>query len=97
MLPLLHISGLEQHADFLQQQMSKAPAIIVVALRDKLIQTHEVSCLECNMQSRLERARASAPKLTTKRGSSDFPTLENLEEHGDYLLGLLAEDPAINF
>ena len=47
------------------------------------------------MRSWLERARAVAPKRAIKRGSSDLPTLENLEKHGDYLRGLLAEDPSI--
>jgi hypothetical protein len=49
------------------------------------------------MQSWLERARAAAPKRAIKRGSSDLPTLEDLEEHGDYLRGLLAEDPSMGW
>ena len=47
------------------------------------------------MQSWLERARATAPKRAIKRGSSDLPTLENLDAYGDFLRGLLAEDAAI--
>ena len=49
------------------------------------------------MRSWLERARATVPKRAIKRGSSDLPTLENLEEHGDYLRGLLEEDPAMGY
>ena len=54
---------------------------------------------ESNMQRWLDRYQASdaAPKRAIKRGSSDLPTLENLEEHGDYLRGLLEDDPAISF
>ena len=47
------------------------------------------------MQTWLERARAAAPKRAIKRGSSDLPTLEDIEEYGDYLRDLLAEDPSI--
>ena len=47
------------------------------------------------MRSWLERARASAPNRAIKISSSDLPTLENLEEHGDYLRALLAEDPSM--
>ncbi len=47
------------------------------------------------MRSWLERERSIVPKRTLKRGSSDLPTLENVEEHGDYLRGLLAEDPSM--
>ena len=49
------------------------------------------------MRSWLERARAAAPKRAIKRGPSDLPTLENLEEHGDYLRGLLADDETMGF
>ena len=49
------------------------------------------------MQSWLERARATAPKRAIKRGSSDLPTLENLEEYGDYLRSLLSEDPDMGY
>ena len=49
------------------------------------------------MQSWLERARATAPKRAIKRGSSDLPTLEDLGEYGDYLRGLLAEDPSLGY
>ena len=63
----------------LRQQLSEEPAITLVALRDRLIQMHGVSCLERTMQSWLERARASAPKRAIKRGTSDLPTLESLE------------------
>ena len=47
------------------------------------------------MRQWLERARAIVPKRVIKRGSSDLPTLEDLEEYGDYLRGLLAEDPSL--
>ena len=47
------------------------------------------------MQSWLERARATAPKRAIKRGSSDLPTLENPEEHGDYLRALLVDDSSL--
>ena len=47
------------------------------------------------MRSWLERARAIAPKRAIKRGSSDLPTVENLEEHGDYLRGLLEDDASM--
>ena len=79
----------------LRQQLSQEPAITIVAWRHRLMQTHGVSCLERTMQTWLERARAIAPKRAIKRGSSDLPTIDNLEEHGDYLRGLLAEDPSI--
>ena len=88
---------MEQYEDFLRQQLSEAPSITAALLREKLIQLHAVSCLEHTMQTWLERARAIAPKRAIKRGSSDLPTLENPEEHGDYLRGLLANDPAISF
>ena len=48
------------------------------------------------MRSWLERARAIVPKRAFKRGSSDLPKLENLEEHNDYLRGLLVDDPTIS-
>ena len=35
------------------------------------------------------------PKRAIKRGFSDLPTLEDPEEYGDYLRGLLAEDPSL--
>jgi len=47
------------------------------------------------MRTWLERARSSVRKRAIKRGSSDLPTLEDLEEYGDYLRGLLAEDPSL--
>ena len=40
----------------------------------------------------MERARAAAPKRAIKRGSSDLPTLENLDAYADFLRGLLGED-----
>ena len=49
------------------------------------------------MQTWFERARVDAPKPIIKRGSSDVPTLEDLEEHGEYLRGLLAEDPSMGW
>ena len=49
------------------------------------------------MRSWLERARASAPKPASKRSSSDLPTLENLEEHGDNLRDLLADDATMGY
>ena len=49
------------------------------------------------MRSWLERARATAPKRTIKRGSSDLPTLENLDAYDDYLRSLLAEDPSLKW
>ena len=94
-MPLLDLSGSEQHADVLRQQLSEVPAIPLVVLCETLIQTRGVYCLERTMQSWLERARASAPKRTIERGSSDLPTLESLEEHSDYPRGLLAEDPSM--
>ena len=94
-MALLQLSDFEQYADFLRQQLSESPAITITELRDKLIQEHAVSCLDRTMQTWLERARADAPKRTIKRGSSDLPTLEDLEEYGDYLRGLLAEDPSL--
>ena len=96
-MAMLDISGLEPYADFLRQQLSEEHDITAVLLRDKLIQAHGVSCLEQTMQRWLERARSSVPKRAIKRGSSDLPTLENLEAHGDYLRGLLAEDLTISF
>ena len=60
-------------------------AIAVTLLRDKLIQSHAVSCLEPTMRTWLERARAPIAKRAIKGGSRDFPTLENVEKHGDYL------------
>lgn len=96
-MPLLDLSGLEQHADFLRRRLSEEPAITLVALRDRLIQTHGVSCLERTMQTWLERARAIAPKRAIKRGLSGLPTLENLEEHADYLRGLLADDATMGY
>jgi len=91
-MALLQLSHMEQYDDFLRQQLSEVPDITVAQLRDKLIQGHAVSCLEHTMQTWLERARATVPKRAIKRGSSDLPTLENLEEHGDYLRGLLEDD-----
>ena len=73
------------------------PAITAAILRDKLIQSHAVSCLERTMRSWLDRARAVAPKRDIKRGWSDLTTLENLDQHGDYLRGLLAENQVIVF
>ena len=94
-MALLQLSDMEAYADFLRQELSEVPTITAAQLREKLIQEHAVSCSEQTMRSWLERARATAPKRAIKRGSSDLPTLENLEEHGDYLRGLLAEDPSM--
>ena len=94
-MALLEPSDMDQYADFLHRELSEAPGISAILLRDRLIQEHAVSCLERTMRSWSERARASEPKRGIKRGSSDLPTLENLEEHGDYLRGLLAEDPSM--
>ena len=79
-------------SDFLRQQLSEVPTITAAQLREKLIQEHAVSCSEGTMRSWLERAGSSVPKRAIKRGSSDLPTLGNLEEHGDYLRGLLEDD-----
>ena len=49
------------------------------------------------MQKWLNRARAIVPKRVIRRGSSDLPTLEDLEEYGGYLRGLLAEDPSLRW
>ena len=96
-MALLELADMEQYDEFLRQQLSEAPSIGVVELREKLIQTHAVSCLEDTMQSWLKRARATAPKRTIKRGSSDLPTLEDLRAHDDYLRGLLAEDSSMGW
>ena len=85
-MPLLDLSGLDQHAEFLHVQLSEEPAITAVVLRDKLIQDCGVSCSDRTMRSWLERARATAPKRAIKRGDSDLPTLENLDAYGDYFL-----------
>ena len=45
------------------------------------------------MRSWLDRARAPIPKRVVKRGSPDHPTLADPESQGDYLRGLLADDP----
>ena len=85
-MALLQLTDMKQYADFLRQQLVDSALITAALLRDKLIQERAVSCLEDTMRSRLDRARvAAAPKRAIKRGSSDLPTLENLEEHGDYL------------
>ncbi len=91
-MALLQLSDFDQYEEILQQQLSESPVITITELREKLKQSHAVSCLERTRQTWLERARASAPKRAIKRGSSDLPTLENLEEHGGYLRGLLLED-----
>ena len=88
---------METYADFLLQELSEVPTITVTQLRAKLVQEHAVSCSDMTMRSWLERARATAPKRAIKRCSSDLPTVENLEEHGDYLRGLLEDDPTISF
>ena len=49
------------------------------------------------MRSWLERARAIVPKRAIKRGSSDLPTLENVEEQCSYLRGLLGEDSSLGY
>ena len=81
-MALLQLSDMDEYEVFLRSQLADKPGITATLLRDKLIQEHAVSCLERTMQTWLERARASAPKRSIKRGSSDLPTLENLEEHG---------------
>ena len=96
-MAVLQLSDMDQYADFLHRQLSETPGIGAALLRDKLIQEHAVSCLERTMRSWLERARAGAPKRAIKRGSSDLPTLENLEEHGDYLRGLLEDDASMGW
>ena len=96
-MALLRLSDFDRYEEFLQQQLSESPAISVTELRGKLIETHAVSCLERTMQTWLERARADAPTRTSKRGSTDVSTLEDTEEHGEYLRGLLAEDPSIGW
>ena len=94
-MALLQLSDFDQHEEFLQQWLSESPDIIVTQLKAKLIASHAVSCLDHTMQTWLERARSSKPKRGIKRGSSDLPTLKDLEEYGDYLRGLLAEDPSL--
>ena len=79
----------------MRKELSEVPTITVTGLRDKLIQEYAVSCLERTMQTWLDRARAVAPKRAIKRGSSDLPTLENLEDQGDYLRGLFADDQSM--
>ena len=96
-MALLELSDMDQYADFLQQQLSETPGIGAALLQDKLIQDHAVSCLEDTMRKWLNRARASVPKRAIKRGSSDLPTLENLEEHADYLKSLLADDTSLGY
>ena len=49
------------------------------------------------MQQWMNRARATTPMRTLKRGSSDLPTLENLDAHEDYLRSLLAEDASMGW
>ena len=70
-------------------------AIIAARLRVKLIESHAVSSLDRTIQTWLERARATAPKRAIKRGSSDLPTLENLDAYGDFFRGLLVEDASM--
>ena len=96
-MALLQLSDFDQYEEFLQQQLSESPAITITELRNKLIQEHAVSCKEDTMRTWLERARAIVPKRAIKRGFSDLPTLEDLEEYGDYLRGLLAEDPSLRW
>ena len=96
-MALLQLSDMDEHADFLRQQLVDSPAITVSLLRDKLIQERGVSCEERTMQTWLERARAIVPKRVIKRGSSDLPTLENLEEHGDYLRALLVDGSSLGY
>ena len=87
----------EQYAVFLRQQLVDAPAITATLLRDKLIQERAVSCKEDTKRQWLNRARAIVPKRVVKRGSSDLPTLENPEEHGDYLRALLVDDSSLGY
>ena len=96
-MALLQLSDMEQYADFLQRQLSETPGIGAALLREKLIQEHAASCREDAMQSWLDRARAIVTKRALKRGSSDLPILENPEEHGDYLRGLLVDDAALTW
>ena len=96
-MALLQLSDFDQYEDFLQQQLSESPDITLTQLKQKLVESQGVSCLDDTMRSWLERARSSLPKRRLKRGFSDLPTLEDLEEYGDYLRGLLAEDPSLRW
>jgi hypothetical protein len=93
----LDLSGLGDYTEYLSQQLLEAPDSTVVAMRDKLIGAHGVSCSQQTMRSWLERARAPIPKRVVKRGSSDLPTLDDPESQGDYLRGLLADDPTMGW
>jgi len=96
-MALLQLSDFDDYKEFLQQQLSESPDMTLTQLKAKLIASHAVSCLDHTMQTWLERARSSVPKRAIKRGFSDLPTLEDLEEYGDYLRGLLAEDPSLRW
>jgi len=96
-MALLQLSDMEEYAPFLRQQLVDSPAITATLLREKLIAVHAVSCLDRTMQTWLDRARAIAPKRAIKRAPRDLPTLENLEEQGDYLRGLLADDSSLGY
>ena len=96
-MAVLQLSDMDQYADFLHRQLSETPGIGAALLCQKLIQEHAASCKVDTMRSWLDRARAIVPKRALKRGSSDLPNLENPEEHGDYLRGLLVDNPALTW
>ena len=96
-MALLQLSDFDAYEEFLQQQLSESPGITPTELKQKLIELYAVSCLDRTMQTWLGRARSSVPKRAIKRGFSDLPTLEDLEEYGDYLRGMLAEDPSLRW
>ena len=96
-MALLQLSDFDEYEESLQQQLSESPDTTLTELKQKLVESYGVSCLDRTMQSWLERARSSVPKRAIKRGWSDLPTLEDLDEYGDYLRGLLAEDPSLRW